>query len=219
MAGKLRGQAAVLSAASVLRPELSYELNIARRTLVDTASRLRQESAPDLPALRGIEGAAAAAFFEAYRLLFAPALHFQGRNRRPPRDPVNAALSLAYTLEYAEGVRAAAAAGLDGFIGFYHDLRHGRQSLACDLCEWERGSVESWVWRLFRERVLRVEHFHAHAGSCLLGKAGRREFYLAIEPLLEETGRRQSRRCLALARALRPGAEANCGGNDEDLDS
>ncbi|HOK47193.1 MAG TPA: hypothetical protein PLK67_14735, partial [Bryobacteraceae bacterium] len=46
------------------------------------------------------------------------------------------------------------------------------------------------------------EHFHVHKGRCLLGKAGRRSFYLAIEPLLEQTGKRQRRRCLALVRSL-----------------
>jgi CRISP-associated protein Cas1 len=80
---------------------------------------------------------------------------------------------LGYTLAHAEAVRAIAAAGLDPFIGFYHELQHGRGSLACDLVEPERPSVDAWVWHAFRERHLRPEHFRYGEGRCLLGKAGR----------------------------------------------
>lgn len=217
--GKLAGQLHTLSAAAQQRPELRYPLNAASASMRETARRLAQLPPPALPELRGIEGAAAAAFFSAYARLFAPALAFHGRNRRPPRDPVNAALSLAYTLVYTESVRAAAAAGLDPLIGFYHDLHPGRQSLACDLCELERGAVELWTWTLFRDRVIRPEHFRTRQRRCLLGKAGRRSFYLAIEPLLQQIGKRQRRRCLALVRSLGQEEQDLREREDEDPDS
>lgn len=218
VAGKLRGQVRLLAAAAVARPELAHALKAAEGALAETRTRLRDEPAPDLTVLRGMEGAAAAAFFNAFGRLFAPALQFHGRNRRPPRDPVNAVLSLGYTLMHVEGVHAATAAGFDPFIGFYHELHPGRQSLACDLCELERGTVEAWTWRLFRDRTPRPEHFHAYGSGRLLGKAGRRAFYLAAEPLLEEAGKRQLRRCYALARTLGPGVQAGEEREDEDLD-
>jgi hypothetical protein len=62
-------------------------------------------------------------------------LIFGGRNRRPPRDPANAVLSLGYTLLHFEAVRACYGAGLDPMIGFFHNLDFGRESLACDLVE------------------------------------------------------------------------------------
>lgn len=216
---KLAGQLQTLSAAAQQRPELRYFLDAASASMRETVRRLARPPLPALAELRGIEGAAAAAFFGAYARLFAPALAFHGRNRRPPRDPVNAALSLAYTLAYTESVRAAAAAGLDPLIGFYHDLRSGRQSLACDLCEFERGAVELWVWTLFRDRVVRLEHFHFAQGRCLLGKAGRRNFYFAIEPLLERIGKRQRRRCLALVKSFSQEEQDLGEHEDEDFDS
>ena len=85
--------------------------------------------------LRGIEGAAAAAYFQGFTRLFPPSLEFTGRNRRPPRDPVNAVLSLSYTPLHFEAVQAVCAAGLDPLIGFYHELVFGRESLASDLIE------------------------------------------------------------------------------------
>ncbi|MBX6323928.1 MAG: CRISPR-associated endonuclease Cas1, partial [Rhodospirillaceae bacterium] len=163
----------------------------------------RLDAAPDLDTLRGLEGAAAAAFLRAFCRLFAPALGFVERTRRPPRDPVNAALSLAYTLLHAEAVRAAWAAGLDPFVGFLHAPLPGRESLACDLVELARPAVDRWVWGLFRERTLRADHFTSVNGACLMGKVGRAAFYEAYEVLATTERRRLRHAAAALARAGR----------------
>ncbi|WP_119352500.1 CRISPR-associated endonuclease Cas1 [Azohydromonas sediminis] len=177
-----------------------YELRTAASRVQAAAATLAQ--AETLPALRGAEGAAAQAYFAGYQVLFAPSLKFSGRNRRPPRDPVNAVLSLGYTLLHAEAVLQTYAAGLDPFVGFLHDLDFGRESLACDLVEPQRVGVDRLVLRLFRERELLPEHFTMVQGACLLGKAGREKFYRAWEPAVE--GLRQALRvdCGALARAV-----------------
>src|SRR5258708_37547593 len=60
---------------------------------------------------------------------------FEGRNRRPPRDPVNALLSLAYSMLAKDLTIACYAVGFDPYMGFYHQLRHGRAALAVDLME------------------------------------------------------------------------------------
>ena len=83
--------------------------------------------------LRGIEGSAARQYFAGLQAYFPPSLGFEGRNKRPPRDPVNVGLSLGYTLLHAEAVQAVTAAGLDPMLGIYHDLQPGRPSLASDL--------------------------------------------------------------------------------------
>ena len=130
--------------------------------------------------LRGKEGAGAAAYFEAYQHLFAPSLAFNGRNRRPPKDPVNVTLSLSYTLLHAEAVRTLIATGFDPMLGLYHEPSYGRESLACDLVELFRAIVEGWVWRLFAEETLRQSHFtfnEEHDKPCVLGKAGREIYY------------------------------------------
>ncbi|MFA5631707.1 MAG: CRISPR-associated endonuclease Cas1 [Porticoccaceae bacterium] len=129
-------------------------------------------------AVRGIEGAAAAAYFSALGHLFAPSLNFTQRKRRPPPDPVNALLSLTYTLIHGEAVRALLASGLDPTIGALHDPHYNRDSLACDLVELLRASAESWVVDLFRQQHLQSHHFQQpQTGACLLGKEGRALFY------------------------------------------
>ena len=117
--------------------------------------------------------------------------------RRPPPDPVNAALSLAYTLLASVAVRACWIVGLDPAVGFLHGLSHGRASMACDLMEPWRATVDVWVWQQFQSRELRADHFGSDgSGACLLGKAGRAHFYRAFEPLgrrLERLMRRHAR--------------------------
>ncbi|MFN3612858.1 CRISPR-associated endonuclease Cas1, partial [Tepidimonas sp.] len=140
-----------------------YELKTAVQRM--EAANHSLKDAQTLPALRGAEGAAAQAFFMGYQTLFAPSLHFSGRNRRPPQDPVNAVLSLGYTLLHAEAALQAHAMGLDPYVGFLHDLDYGRESLACDLVEPHRGGVERLTWQLFRERVLTADHFSRVQGA------------------------------------------------------
>ena len=154
----------------------------------------------DLPALRGLEGAAAAAFFAAWGECFPAALGFVGRNRRPPQDPVNVCLSIGYTLAHHETLCAVAAQGFEPSIGFLHDLHPGRDSLACDLVEPLRPLVERWVCKLFLEGGLTADHFSIRHGGCLAGKAGRRLIYGSYEETAAD-GVRTS--CRVLARWLR----------------
>lgn len=135
-----------------------------------------------LDALRGVEGAVAAAWFAALSRLFPASLGFAARRRRPPPDPVNAVLSLGYTLATAEAARAAVRAGLDPAIGLVHGLAHGREALALDLVEPARPLVDRFAHDLFHERLLEARHFtQAEGGGVFLGKAGRRHFYEAWE--------------------------------------
>lgn len=179
--GKLRRQQRLLRQAAARRPDLRHPLHKAQRQLGDAASRASAAELSSIDSLRGIEGAAAAAYFGAYTRLFPATLQFTGRNRRPPRDPVNAALSLAYTMLHYEAVRACYCAGLDPIIGFYHALDFGRDSLASDLIEPLRPSADAWVWQQFRDRNLRDDHFTQEGDACLLGKTGRQRFYAAFE--------------------------------------
>lgn len=133
--------------------------------------------------LRGIEGGAAAAYFAAFAVLFPESLGFAGRERRPPRDPVNALLSLTYTLVHFEWVRECELIGLDPLVGFYHELDYGRESLACDLLEPARPEIDRWVWGLFRARAFEARDFSTDQDrpGCALKKAARRRFYETYE--------------------------------------
>ncbi|RMD48425.1 MAG: CRISPR-associated endonuclease Cas1 [Alphaproteobacteria bacterium] len=158
--------------------------------LADATAKARRglaaASTPD--ALRGVEGALAAAWFRILAELLPASLGFTTRRRRPPPDPVNALLSLGYTIATAEAATAAVRAGLDPAIGLLHGLAHGREALALDLVEPARPLVDGFVHDLFHGRRLEARHFSDDGkGGVLLGKAGRRIFYEAWE---QEAARR-----------------------------
>jgi CRISPR-associated protein Cas1 len=214
---KIVRQQRFLRRALDMRADQRKPLSDALGTLELMRSRVEEESM-NLDSLRGIEGAAQAAYFRAFTALFAEALHFHGRNRCPPRDPVNACLSLGYTLAHFEGVRLAHAAGLDPFLGFFHEIAFGRESLACDLIEPIRPLVDAWVWEMFRSRTLRPEHFTVDKGACVIEKTGRARFYENYELFLKSVSNRLRGYCRLLARELRAGApELPVCDEEEDL--
>lgn len=174
---KLRRQLRTLNSAMAQRPDARKPLFDALGSLERAASALAAASSPDIASIRGIEGAAARAYFEGYTAIFPPSVEFYGRNRRPPRDPVNACLSLAYTLLHVDAVRAAHCAGVDPLLGFYHRPAIGRESLASDLVEPLRPTADAWVWDMWRKRIFREDQFSVVADACLLGKSGRARFY------------------------------------------
>jgi CRISPR-associated protein Cas1 len=93
-------------------------------------------SAQTLDILRGFEGAASRVYFNAFkRLIRNPSFAFNGRNKRPPLDPVNAMLSFVYTLLTNEVFSAIKSVGIDPYLGSLHEIAYNRPSLACDLVE------------------------------------------------------------------------------------
>lgn len=187
---KITAQHALIDEMREDNPIARYLLGVALRHL--ETCRAQVDAQPTIAALRGLEGAAAAAYFDGYKELFAERLLFTCRNRRPPRDPVNALLSLTYTLLHAEAVLALYSAGLDPFIGFYHALHFGRESLACDVVETLRPTADHFVLGLFQREIVRPEDFTNTDGACLLGKAGRARFYGEWEVTAEEIRRKLS---------------------------
>lgn len=133
----------------------------------------------EINALRGIEGQAAAIYFEVFDHLIKQenrAFRFHNRSRRPPRDRVNALISFVYTLLLAECESALASVGLDTQFGFLHVLRPGRPALALDLLEEFRPSVgDRFVLALINSRQIEERHFEERAGgSVLLNEDGRK---------------------------------------------
>ena len=140
--------------------------------------RQRCSSMNDLAALRGLEGAAAAQSMAYYIQQFPAKFNFSCRQRRPPKDPVNALLSLSYTLLYRDTANALTVVGLDPWLGFYHEPLQGRYSLACDLMEPLRPQVEAFVFQmLVEEKLITLRHFNSGDKGCLLGREGRKLFY------------------------------------------
>lgn len=151
--------------------------------------RGRLSSYQGLEALRGAEGAAAAAFYSGFgsALRAGPGMEFRSRQRRPPPDPVNALLSFASVLLGNRMAGLVEARGLDVSIGFLHELRSGRPSLALDLLEeWRTPIVERFVLRVCNLRVLRAEHFEADGSGVgvRLTREGMRQFFTEWEKYL-----------------------------------
>ena len=95
--------------------------------------------------LRGLEGAASAAYFGGFKKLFGEEWHFEKRQRRPPPDPVNALLSFGYTLLAQTCSGAVQAVGLDPYAGFLHELVYNRPALGLDLMEEFRPVLDGLV--------------------------------------------------------------------------
>lgn len=134
-----------------------------------------------LASLLGIEGTAARLYFERFGELLRPtsavrAFDFEQRNRRPPRDRVNALLSFFYALLVKDTTVAVLAAGFDPYLGFYHRPRFGRPALALDLAEEFRPLVaDSVVLMAINNGEIQAGDFIERAGAVALTTTGRRK--------------------------------------------
>lgn len=157
--------------------------------LADLKSAARQAAvAGALDSLLGFEGTAAHRYFTAFRDLLRPpeglpdGFEFVNRNRRPPRDPVNALLSLVYALLAREWTVVLQSVGFDPYLGFYHQPRYGRPALALDLMEEFRPLLaDSVVLSVLNTGEIKAQHFLHAAGAVNLTAAGRRRFIEAYE--------------------------------------
>ena len=133
--------------------------------------------AETLDSILGIEGNCASDYFGIYgKLLLTDNVSFSFRNKRPPLDPVNAVLSFLYTVYTAEYVSAIETVGMDSYIGFYHSLRSGRESLACDMVEETRCHVERMTLTLFNLKILTEADFEVQkSGAVWLNKNGKKK--------------------------------------------
>ena len=148
---------AVVLAKEYNRQTLLRRHQVKRRLTLDQI-RKRLKTCTSLEELRGIEGAWARQYFEVFGLLTSP-FPFEGREYHPPKGPVNAMLSLGYTLLYHRMNAALLRVGLDTRMGFYHQGRGTHAALASDLMEELRYLVERLVLSLIHLKVIRLEHF------------------------------------------------------------
>jgi CRISPR-associated protein Cas1 len=153
--------------------------------MADLLNRLDRIADPAV--LLGTEGQAAALYFaQFHRMLKTPtpgrSFDFKTRNRRPPRDPVNALLSFAYALLVKDCFSALCAVGFDPYLGFYHAGRHGKPSLALDLMEEFRAIIaDSVVLTLINNGCLSPKDFLVWREACQLTEDGRKRFFQAYE--------------------------------------
>ena len=117
-----------------------------------------------------------------------PNMTFERRNRRPPRDPVNALLSLGYTLLTQNMITACEVVGLDPYDGFLHGDKYGRPALALDLVEPFRAVVVDLVVKaLVSRRMVRPRNFTPHGEGVYLSQRAMQRFLRAYTARLETT--------------------------------
>ena len=157
--------------------------------LTNAMEKIKAES--QLDSLRGLEGECASVYFGIFDELILnqkDVFYFNGRNKRPPLDNVNAMLSFGYTLLVNDCANALEGVGLDSYVGFMHRDRPGRKSLALDLMEELRAVlVDRFVLTLVNNRQIRKEHFQiAENGAVEFTEDGRRKFITAWQERKKE---------------------------------
>lgn len=167
------------------------------------AITLEARRAETLTELLGVEGMAARVYFEHFSgmikvenedadLTSSRPKHefrfdFLRRNRRPPRDPVNALLSLGYSLLAKDLTITATMVGLDPYLGYYHQLRHGRPALSLDLMEPFRPLiVDSAVLSAINQRMVTAGDFVSAGDAVALTPSGRKGFFRAYEQRMDQ---------------------------------
>ncbi|MGI6349679.1 MAG: type I-C CRISPR-associated endonuclease Cas1c [Eubacteriales bacterium] len=146
-----------------------------------SALALQAAEAKSVEQIRGIEGTAQVLYFELFNemvLTNKETFRYDGRSRRPPTDPLNACLSLAYTLLGTEMKNALTSVGLDPYIGFFHTDRPGRISLALDMIEELRGVMaDRFVLSLINRGQLTEKDFeYTESGAVLFCDDSRKTF-------------------------------------------
>lgn len=140
--------------------------------------------ADSIPTLLGLEGLAAKEYFSAFFRLLPDYADFDvnTRNRRPPKDPVNAILSFVYTLLTKELTIAAQSVGFDPMLGFLHKPRYGRPSLALDLAEEFRPIIaDSVAMTVFNNEEVNPDSFVRRMGYVIMTDSARKSVIAAFE--------------------------------------
>lgn len=185
--GKLINSKEFLSRQKREKPDRNTEIIHAIEQITSCAAQLKDCSSID--SMRGLEGVAASAYFSAMpSMLSEGTFAFDGRNRRPPEDPVNAVLSFLYTLLKNDVQSALEGVGLDPAVGFLHSLRPGRPALALDMMEELRAPLcDRLTLSLINRRQISKDSFEQLSAPVLLNDTGRKTIIRAWQERKQET--------------------------------
>jgi len=159
VAAKLRNSLAVIRLFSFNHPENGFETEVnalkARLNNIEAMTLIEQ--------LMGLEGSAASTYFSAFsRMILGDEFSFPGRKKHPAPDPVNALLSLSYTMIFNEISSLLDGLGFDPYLAYCHSIDYGRASLASDLMEEFRAPIaDRLVLNLINNRILKQEDFYS----------------------------------------------------------
>jgi len=183
ISGKIRNSRTLLRRNCEISPDSALE-ELAR--LAESA--LKSDSIDEL---FGIEGAAGRVYFSHFSEMIKAdgdnmGFDFHSRNRRPPRDPVNALLSFTYALLASTAATVLLSVGFDPYLGFFHQPRYGRPSLALDLMEEFRPLIaDSTVISLINNKEITDDDLIKRAGAVALVPEARKRVMHAYERRLE----------------------------------
>ena len=157
-------------------PRVEREMSLLKKTLESV------RRADSVETLLGLEGAASAGYFRLFAQCVPGPWKFEKRTAHPPRDPVNAMLSLSYTLIYNRIASHLNMIGLDPYQGFFHMARHGHAALASDLMEEFRPVIaDALVLKLLRRKQIKPADIVAEKGEFRLSKEGSKTFFTEFE--------------------------------------
>lgn len=152
-------------------------------------SHSQVDQANELSSLLGLEGSGARLYFQAFAKMIRHGFNFTGRRRRPATDPVNALLSLGYTMVYNEIASLLDGMGFDPYLGYYHQPRYGHATLASDLMEEFRTPlVDRFTLKLINNRIFQEKDFFPHkpSGAVYLTDAARKEYFAYYEKFITQ---------------------------------
>jgi len=183
--GKIINQLNEIKRFAKNHPEISLEQKI--NDLDRILKTIREENS--INALLGIEGYSTSVYFSTFKKMIKKEFEFNERTRRPPKDPVNALLSLGYTLITNEIFSLLCASGFDPYIGYYHDLVYNRPSLALDIVEEFRTPiVDRLVLNLINHHMISLDDFEQKEDSdgIYLRNEARKMFFAEYEKIMTQ---------------------------------
>lgn len=191
VAGKIQNtrQIVLRGAREAEDPNDAEALKQTAETLANALTRL--SACDDLDQVRGVEGESARAYFGSFDRMVREdreSFKLDGRNRRPPLDPMNAVLSFLYALVMNDCVAGAEGVGLDPQMGFLHALRPGRAALALDLMEELRSVLADRLALTLvnRKQVTKKDFVERPGGAVHLNDDGRKEVVVAYQKRKQE---------------------------------
>lgn len=167
---KLRGQISILENLDKDDPETQKSCQKI------TLFRSNMTNIDSIAGIMGYEGSAATEYFRSLSRILPKKWNFSGRNRRPPKDPINALFSLSYVIAGSEVRSVVYKKGLDPAMGLVHSIQDRRESLVLDVLEPIRPITDGFVlWLIFNKLTMR--DFIVNEEKCLLNKKGRKIYY------------------------------------------
>lgn len=168
------------------------EMDIRDKIAGIEASIRNIEGTGSIASLRGFEGIAAKTYFEGFGKMILGEFIFEGRRKHPSTDPVNALLSFGYTMIFNEISSLLDGIGFDPYLGYFHEVEYGRASLACDIQEEFRASVDRFTLNLINNNMLKEDDFYRNQkdGSVYLKREAMKKYFAEYEKYMNREFKR-----------------------------